>query len=95
VLPQPPHLAMEALAQRRTREAELARESAALLTDLWTAGVGWQTYIELLPSAEIARSVLNHVQVDARTQVSAMTVGNLASPDHQIVEGLFEAWRAA
>ncbi|MEV8376224.1 LuxR C-terminal-related transcriptional regulator [Kribbella sp. NPDC056861] len=91
VLPQPPHLAMEAVAQRRDREAVLARESAALLADLWTAGIGQQTYVELLPDAETARSVLNQVQVDVQQQVRAMTVGNLASPDHQIVDGLFDA----
>jgi hypothetical protein len=91
VMPQPPHLAMEALAQRHTREADLARESAVLLSDLWTAGVGQQTYIELLPSAEAARAMLNHVQVDVQQQVRAMTVGNLTSPDTQIVEGLFDA----
>ncbi len=91
VQPQPPHLAMEALAVRRTRDAELARESASLLSELWTAGIGQQTYVELLPSAETARAVLNSVQVDAQQQVRAMTVGNLASPDHQIVDGLFEA----
>jgi AraC-like DNA-binding protein len=91
VLPQPPHLAMEAVAQRRTTEAQLARESASLLSDLWTAGIGQQTYVELLPSAETARAVLNQVQVDAQKQVRAMTVGNLASPNHQIVEGLFDA----
>ncbi len=91
VMPQPPHLAMEALAQRHTREADLARESASLLSDLWTAGIGQQTYVELLPSAEIARSVLNQVQVDAQHQVRAMTVGNLASPDTQIVDGMFDA----
>lgn len=91
VMPQPPHLAMEALAQRHTREADLARESAVLLSDLWTAGVGQQTYIELLPSAEAARAVLNHVQVDVQQQVRAMTVGNLASPNTQIVDGLFDA----
>lgn len=91
VQPQPPHLAMESLAQRRTRDAELARESAALLSELWTAGIGQQTYVELLPSGETARAVLNSVQIDAQQQVRAMTVGNLASPDHQIVDGLFEA----
>jgi hypothetical protein len=91
VMPQPPHLALESLAQRHTREAELARESAVLLSDLWTAGVGQQTYVELLPSAEAARAVLNHVQVDVQQQVRAMTVGNLASPDTQIVDGMFDA----
>ncbi|WP_432937621.1 hypothetical protein ACQPXM_25455 [Kribbella sp. CA-253562] len=91
ILPQPPHLALEAVAQRRTTEAQLARESASLLADLWTAGIGQQTYVELLPSAESARAMLNHVQVDAQQQVRAMTVGNLASPNHQIVDGLFDA----
>jgi hypothetical protein len=91
ILPQPPHLAMEAVAQHRTTEAQLARESASLLADLWTAGIGQQTYVELLPSAESARAMLNHVQVDAQQQVRAMTVGNLASPNHQIVDGLFDA----
>jgi AraC-like DNA-binding protein len=91
VLPQPPQLAMEAVAQRRTTEAQLARESASLLCDLWTAGIGQQTYVELLPSADTARAVLNNVQVDAQQRVRAMTVGNLASPNHQIVEGLFDA----
>jgi hypothetical protein len=92
VLPQPPHLAMEAVAQRRTKEAELARESASLLSELWTAGIGQQTYVELLPSLEVTRSVINSVQVDAEQRVRAMTVGNIAAPTNpQIVEGLFDA----
>lgn len=91
VLPHPPHLAMEALAQRHTKEADLARESAALLSELWTAGIGQQTYVELLPSAEAAWSVLGNVQVDARERVRAMTVGNQASTQHRIVDGLFDA----
>lgn len=47
VMPQPPQLATEALAQRLTREADLARESAVLLSDLWTAGAGQQTHQRL------------------------------------------------
>lgn len=91
VMPQPPQLAMESLAQRLSREADLARESAALLSDLWTAGAGQQTYIELLPSAEAARAMSNHVQAVVQERVRAVTVGNLASADHRIVDGMFDA----
>jgi len=91
VLPVPPHLALEELAQQRAREAALAREIAGGLSQLWARGAGRNTYLELLPSPEAARAVLDRVQVDAREQVRAMTVGNLASHHHTIVGGLFEA----
>jgi DNA-binding CsgD family transcriptional regulator len=90
-VPVPPQLAMEELAQRRTREAALARESASLLTQLWSEGAGRTTYLEVLPSPEAARAVLDRVQQDAREHVRAMTVGNLSSEHHTIVDGLFEA----
>jgi DNA-binding CsgD family transcriptional regulator len=91
IMPVPPHLALEALAQQRAREAALAREIAGGLSQLWARGAGQNTYLELLPSPEAARAVLDRVQVDAREQVRAMTVGNLASDHHTIVGGLFEA----
>jgi DNA-binding NarL/FixJ family response regulator len=91
VIPFPPQLAMERLAQQHTREAALARESATVLAQLWTAGIGQREYLELLPSPEAARAVLDRVQADAVSHVRAMTVGNLASPDHKIVDGLFDA----
>src|SRR3954469_18331312 len=50
VSPRPPGPAMEAVAHCRTRQAEAARESASVLSDLWTAGIGRQTIVELLPS---------------------------------------------
>jgi DNA-binding MarR family transcriptional regulator len=40
VLPVPPHLALEALAQQRAREAALAREVADGLSQLWARGAG-------------------------------------------------------
>lgn len=89
VIPFPPQLAMERLAQQHTREAALAREASSVLSSLWD--VGRRDYIELLPSPEAARAVLDRVQVDAVSHVRAMTVGNLASPDHKIVDGLFDA----
>jgi DNA-binding CsgD family transcriptional regulator len=91
VIPAPPQLALEALAQRRTWEAALARDSAALLSQLWRRGAGQHHYLELLPSPESARRVLNRVQVEARDRVRAMTVGNLASERHAIADGLFDA----
>ncbi|HWO64687.1 MAG TPA: LuxR C-terminal-related transcriptional regulator [Umezawaea sp.] len=89
--PFPPQLALERIAQRHTREAALARDSAAVLAELWTTGIGQRDYLELLPSADAARAVLDRVQEDAVAEVRAMTVGNLASPDHKIVDGLFDA----
>jgi DNA-binding MarR family transcriptional regulator len=91
VLPVPPHLALEELAQQRARQAALAREVAGGLSQLWARGAGQNTYLEVLPSPEAARAVLDRVQVDVREQVRAMTVDNLASNHHTIVGGLFEA----
>jgi DNA-binding CsgD family transcriptional regulator len=91
VAPRPPQLVLEALAQQRAREAMAARESASVLSRLWSTGIGQQSYLEPLPSNEAARAVLDHVQVDARERVRAMTIGNLSSPQHKIVDGLFEA----
>ncbi|MEV6235393.1 LuxR C-terminal-related transcriptional regulator [Lentzea sp. NPDC051838] len=92
VIPTPPRLAMEALAQRHTREAALARESAELLSRLWTRGLERRTDFELLPSHEAGRAVLDSVQTDARERVRAMTLGNLSTEEgHKIVDGFFEA----
>jgi DNA-binding CsgD family transcriptional regulator len=91
LIPAPPHLAMEALAQQRTREAALVRDGSAMLSQLWSRGAGQHTFFELLPSPEAARAVLDRVQVDAREQVRAMTVGNLTMQNTTIVDGLFEA----
>jgi hypothetical protein len=62
-----------------------------MLSELWTAGIGRLTDIELLPSARVARELLDFVQVDVRQRARAMTEGNLAAPDHRIVKGLFDA----
>ncbi|MDT7786247.1 MAG: hypothetical protein QOF58_4666 [Pseudonocardiales bacterium] len=91
VIPTPPRLAMEALAQRHTREAALARESAEMLSRLWTRGLERRTDFELLPSHEAGRAVLDSVQTDARERVRAMTLGNLSTEGHKIVGGFFEA----
>jgi len=91
VSPFPPQLALERIAQQHTRDAALARDSAAVLAELWTTGIGRRDYLEILPSAEAARAVLDQVQQDAVSQVRAMTVGRLESPDHKIVDGLFDA----
>ncbi|WP_394613287.1 LuxR C-terminal-related transcriptional regulator [Lentzea sp. JNUCC 0626] len=91
IIPAPPRLAMETLADRHTQEAALARQSAELLSQLWARGVAGRTDFELLPSAEAGRAVLDSIQADARNQVRAMTLGNLSTEDHKIVDGLFDA----
>ncbi|MEU3979356.1 helix-turn-helix transcriptional regulator [Streptomyces sp. NPDC026672] len=91
VEPVPPRLAMEALAERRSREAALARSSADLLSQLWTRRFGQRGDFELLPSHEAGRRVLDSVQREAQHQVRAMTLGNLSTEGHKIVDGLFDA----
>jgi DNA-binding CsgD family transcriptional regulator len=87
----PPRRAMDALAERHTRQAELARDSAELLNELWKSAAGKQDYLEVLPTYAASQAVLNSVQGDAREQVRAMTMGNLAARELRIVEGMFEA----
>lgn len=89
----PPRLAMDAVAERHTTRAALARESAELLTELWKSAAGKQDYLEVLPTYDAAQSVLNSVQTDAQEHVRAMTMGNIAARELRIVEGLFEALR--
>jgi DNA-binding CsgD family transcriptional regulator len=89
--PRPPQLALEAYAQRHARQAELARQSATKLTELWSAGAGQRRYLEILPGFDAARTVLNSAFGDANQRVRAMTVGNQATARHRIVDGLFEA----
>ncbi|MEU1412572.1 helix-turn-helix transcriptional regulator [Streptomyces sp. NPDC049097] len=91
IVPVPPRLAMETLAERRTQEAALARRSADLLSQLWTRRFGQRTDFELLPSHEAGRQVLDSIQRDAQEQVRAMTLGNLSTEGHKIVDGLFDA----
>lgn len=87
----PPRLAMDALAERHTKQAALAHESADFLTELWKSAAGRQDYLEILPTYAAAQAVLNSVQSDAHSQVRAMTMGNLAAREIQIVEGMFDA----
>jgi len=89
--PRPPQLALEAFAQRHARQAELARQSAAVLAELWSAGAGHRRYLEVLPGFEAARAVSNSAQDDAAERVRAMTIGNQATEKHRIVDGFFEA----
>ncbi|TCO13863.1 regulatory LuxR family protein [Kribbella steppae] len=87
----PPRLAMEALAERHTQQAALARDSAETLSELWKAAAGKQDYLEVLPTYAASQAVLNSVQTDAHEQVRAMTTGNLAARELRIVDGMFEA----
>lgn len=87
----PPRIAMEALAERHTKRAALARDSAEMLNELWKAAAGRQDYLEVLPTYAVSQAVLNSVQTDSQEHVRAMTMGNLAAREVQIVDGLFEA----
>ncbi|GAA1149425.1 LuxR family transcriptional regulator [Kribbella jejuensis] len=91
VVLRPPRLAMGALAERYSQQAEVARESADAYSELWKAAAGRQDYVEVLPTYAASQAVLNSVQKDAREQVRAMTVGNLAARELRIVDGMFEA----
>ncbi|MFI8219895.1 helix-turn-helix domain-containing protein [Streptomyces sp. NPDC085932] len=91
VLPLPPRLAMEALAERRSREAAAARDSAEILSQVWSRSFGERSDFELLPSHQAGRRVLDSVQRLARERVRAMTLGNLSTEGHKIVDGLFDA----
>ncbi len=91
VIPVPPRLALEALAQRHTREAALAREGAEQLSRLWARGFEERTDFELLPSHAASRAVLDSIQSEARERVRAMTLGNLSEQGHKIVDGFFDA----
>ena len=91
VVVRPPRLALGALAERHSKQAELARESADMYSELWKAAAGEQDYVEMLPTYAASQAVLNSVQKDAREQVRAMTTGNLAARELRIVDGMFEA----
>jgi DNA-binding CsgD family transcriptional regulator len=81
----PPQLAMERLAQRHTREAALARESATVLAQLRAAGIGQRDDLELLPPPEAAGRP--RPGADRRREPRPRDDrGNLAPPDHKIVE---------
>jgi DNA-binding CsgD family transcriptional regulator len=87
----PPRLAMESLAERHTQQAQLARDTAETLGELWKAAAGKQDYLEVLPTYAASQAVLNSVQKEAQQQVRAMTMGNLAARELRIVDGMFEA----
>ncbi|MEU0948521.1 LuxR C-terminal-related transcriptional regulator [Streptomyces canus] len=91
IVPVPPRLAMDLLADRRSREAALARDSAEILSQMWNRSFGRRTDFELLPSHKAGRLVLDSIQRLARKRVRAMTLGNLSTEGHKIVDGLFDA----
>jgi DNA-binding NarL/FixJ family response regulator len=87
----PPHLALESVAREHARKAALARSAAEELSQLWGRVSGCWPNLELLSSYDAAQPLIKRAQTDARSQVRAMTQGNLSSTGTHAVDGVFDA----
>lgn len=93
VQPLPPRTAIEGLAETRAREAAVARRSARLLGELWTAHVDGPSYLEVLTTTEAVAAASRGLHDEARTQVRALSIGPVGrvAVEPDVAPGVAEA----
>ncbi|WP_345039765.1 helix-turn-helix transcriptional regulator [Streptomyces sannanensis] len=72
---QPPRAVLEAMAERRAREARLAYESAALLSRFWLDHTSGSNYIEVVDTSHSPGAIQQRVHNEAVAEVRALSIG--------------------
>ncbi|MEO7058514.1 MAG: LuxR C-terminal-related transcriptional regulator [Lapillicoccus sp.] len=95
VVPLPPRAAIETLAERRSRGAALARESAASLSELWVSHVDSPPYVEMLTTTEAVQSASRTIHDHAVSEVRALSIGPVGRVEIEptVAPGVLEALR--
>lgn len=74
----PPREALERLAQRRLAEAQLAREYALSVADLWQRHRA-SADVEVVDDPDLVQAVFRDIQDGARREVAALSIGSAPS----------------
>ncbi|WP_109509861.1 helix-turn-helix domain-containing protein [Nocardioides speluncae] len=89
----PPRPALESMAERRAREASLARESAEALARVWNAHVDAPAYVELLTTTAAVQEASERIMDEAEKEILGLSHGPLGDADlePEVADGLLDA----
>ncbi|WP_406384094.1 LuxR C-terminal-related transcriptional regulator [Streptomyces sp. NBC_01618] len=72
---QPPRAALEAVAERRAREARNAYESATLLSRFWLDHTSGSDYVEVVDTSSSPDAIQRRIHREATSEVRALSIG--------------------
>ncbi|MGW2180341.1 helix-turn-helix transcriptional regulator [Streptomyces sp. NPDC001732] len=78
---QPPRAVLEAVAERRARQARIAYESATALSQYWLDHTAGASYVEVVDTSERRGEVQSRVHNGAVSQVRALSIGPVGGGD--------------
>ncbi|MFF2409994.1 LuxR C-terminal-related transcriptional regulator [Streptomyces sp. NPDC058092] len=78
---QPPRGVLEAVAERRARQARIAHESATALSRYWLDHTAGASYVEVVDTSERRGEIQSRVHNGAVSQVRALSIGPVGGSD--------------
>ncbi|MFE7211200.1 LuxR C-terminal-related transcriptional regulator [Streptomyces sp. NPDC001698] len=81
LIAQPPRAMLEAVAERRAREARTAYESATVLSRFWLDHTAGSSYVEVVDTSGRPEAVQQRVHSEALTEVRALSIGPVGGGD--------------
>ncbi|MER8089865.1 LuxR C-terminal-related transcriptional regulator [Streptomyces sp. NPDC087532] len=78
---QPPRAVLEAVAERRARQARIAYESATALSQYWLDHTAGASYVEVVDTSERRGEIQSRVHNGAVSQVRALSIGPVGGGD--------------
>ncbi|MFB7224680.1 hypothetical protein [Streptomyces sp. NPDC056227] len=90
---QPPRAALEAVAERRAREARVAYESATLLSRFWLDHTSGPSYVEVVDTSHNPDAIQRRVHHEAVAEVRALSIGPVGEGE-RVPEVDTDAWDA-
>ncbi|MEU3077602.1 helix-turn-helix transcriptional regulator [Streptomyces laurentii] len=84
---QPPRAVLEAVAERRARQARIAYESATTLSQFWLDHTAGSSYVEVVDTSGRPKAVQLRVHNEAVEQVRALSIGPVGGGDRVLEVG--------
>ncbi|MDR3084206.1 MAG: helix-turn-helix transcriptional regulator, partial [Streptomyces sp.] len=84
---QPPRALLEAVAERRAREARIAYESAMVLSRFWLDHTAGSSYVEVVDTSDNPNAIQLRVHSEAVTEVRVLSIGPVGGRDRIPVIG--------
>ncbi|MFE7399665.1 TrmB family transcriptional regulator, partial [Streptomyces sp. NPDC057557] len=78
---QPPRAVLEAVAERRARQARIAYESATALSQYWLDHTAGASYVEVVDTSERRGEIQSRVHNGAVSRVRALSIGPVGGSD--------------
>jgi len=90
---QPPRAMVEAVAERRAREAQIAYESATVLSRFWIDHTAGSSYVEVVDTSGRPEAVQLRVHDEAVKEVRALSIGPVGGGDRvpEVAPGTLDA----